>query len=213
LINEDISATALRARSAAFLASARAVIAPSEDVAARMRRHFPTLRPTIRPHGDDRLITPPAPPGPRDGRCRVCVLGAIGVHKGYDVLLNCARDAARRDLKLDFILVGKSIDDARLLATGRVFITGGYRQEEAVALVRRQNASLALLPSIWPETWSLGLTELWQAGLSVAAFDLGTPAERIRRTGYGFLLPPNLPPQGINNALVASVGLSRHERK
>ena len=67
--------------------------------------------------------------------------------------------------------------------------------------------SLALLPSVWPETWYFGLTELWRAGLSVAAFDFGAPAERIRRTGRGFLLPLGLPPRAINNALLAAVGL------
>jgi hypothetical protein len=45
----------------------------------------------------------------------------------------------------------------------------------------------------------------------VAAFDFGAPAARIRDTGRGFLLPLGLPPRGINNALVAAVGLSGHE--
>ena len=41
-------------------------------------------------------------------------------------MLACARDAAMRNLKLEFCLVGHSMDDARLLATGRVHITGRY---------------------------------------------------------------------------------------
>ena len=151
------------------------------------------------------------PPSARDGRCRVVVLGAIGLHKGYDVLLACARDAAERRLPLEFVVVGHTIDDARLLATGRVFVTGRYEAEEAVALIRAQRGSLALLPSIWPETWSLGLTELWRAGLRVAAFDFGAPAERIRRTGRGLVLPVGLQPHAINNALVAASGLTVHE--
>jgi hypothetical protein len=51
-------------------------------------------------------------------RISVCVVGGIGVHKGYDILLACARDAARRDLDLEFIVVGHTTDDARMLATG-----------------------------------------------------------------------------------------------
>ena len=211
LMEEDISVTALLHRSARFLAAAQRVVAPTEDAAARMRRHFPALRPVVIPHEDDAALAEPAVPQARDGRCRVCVAGAVGVHKGYEILLACARDAAARDLPLDFILVGTSIDDARLIATGRVFVTGYYQPEEAVALIRRQNASLALLPSIWPETWCLVLTEIWRAGLQAVAFDLGAQAERIRRTGRGFVLPPNLPARAINDRLVASVGLSRHD--
>ena len=211
VIDEEIGVQALCDRSAAFLAGALRVVVPSADVAARMRRHFPSLRPAIVPLEDDAAIADPPRPQVRSGLCRVCVLGAIGVHKGYDVLLACARDVAERGLPMEFVVVGHTIDDARLLATGRVFITGRFAPEEALPLIRAQDASVALLPSVWPETWNFGLTELWRAGLSVAAFDLGAPAERIRRTGRGFLLPLGLPPRGINNALVAAVGLTGHE--
>jgi GT2 family glycosyltransferase/glycosyltransferase involved in cell wall biosynthesis len=211
VIDEAIGVQALRDRSAAFLAAARRVVAPSSDVAARMRRHFPALRPAIVPLEDDGEVADPPGPHASSGLCRVCVVGAIGVHKGYDVLLACARDAVERRLPMEFVVVGHTIDDARLLATGRVFVTGRFAPKEAVPLIRAQDAGIALLPSVWPETWSFGLTELWRAGLSVAAFDFGAPAERIRRTGRGFLLPVGLPPRGINNALVAAVDLTGHE--
>jgi len=208
---EDIAIPALRRRSAKFLGAASRVAAPSEDAAVRMRNHFPNLRPVVLPHEDDASIADPPPPRPRNGTCRVCLLGAIGVHKGYDIVLACARDAAERQLPLDFIIVGHTIDDARLLATGRVFITGEFKRDETVRLIRAQQASLALLPSVGPETWSFALTELWLAGLMVAAFDIGAPAERIRRSGRGLLLPLGIPARGINSALVAAVGLTRHE--
>ncbi len=212
LIDEDIGVAALRERSARFLAAARQVIAPSADAAARLRRHFPALRPVVVPHEDDtRLDDPPPRARPTTGRARVCVLGAIGLHKGYDVLLACARDAEHRRLPLEFVVVGHTIDDARLLATGRVFITGRYRQEEVVELIAAQYATIGLLPSIWPETWSLGLTELWRGGLRVVAFDFGAPAERIRHTGRGVVLPLGLTPPGINNALVAATSQPVHE--
>lgn len=208
-IPDTLSVAALRARSAVMLAGARRVIAPSEDAARRIARHFPGITPVVVPHEDDSAI-PFRPPPPRRGaiRRRVCVLGAIGVHKGYETLLACARDAAQRDLALEFIVVGSTIDDARLLETGRVFVTGSYEAPQAVELVLRQDADLAFLPSIAPETWCMALTELWRAGLTVAAFDIGAPAERIRRTGRGFLLPPHLPPGAINNALVNAMASS-----
>src|SRR5262249_43323929 len=95
-----------------------------------------------------------------------------------------------------------TIDDQRLMDTGRVFVTGPYQPDEAVSLIRAQHAALALLPSIWPETWCLALSELWRAGLRVAAFDIGAPAERIRRTGRGFLFPLQTTPSEINDTLL-----------
>jgi GT2 family glycosyltransferase/glycosyltransferase involved in cell wall biosynthesis len=134
---------------------------------------------------------------------RVCVVGAIGPHKGYDVLLGCARDAAARDLPLEFVLVGYSCDDGPLFSTGRVFITGRYEEDEAEALVGAQAAGLAFLPSLCPETWCYSLSLAWRAGLPVVAFDLGAQAERIRTADGGWLLPLDLGPAAINDALLA----------
>jgi glycosyltransferase involved in cell wall biosynthesis len=210
LIDEHIPVAALRQRSARLLAGARHVFTPSDDCAGRIRRHFPRTRPVTRPHEDDAAIGALAADR-RRGRSRICVIGAIGIHKGYQVVLDCARDAAKRGLPLDFVVVGHTIDDKRLMATERVFVTGEFAPDEAVTLIRAQRATLALLPSIFPETWCLSLGEAWRAGLRVAAFDIGAQAERIRRSGRGFLLPLGLPPQAINNALIAASGLSAKE--
>ena len=142
---------------------------------------------------------------------RVCVVGAIGVEKGFDVLLECAADARRRGLRLEFVVCGTTADDERLMAAGPVFVTGRYAPEEAVELIRAQGAAVAFIPSIWPETWCFALSRAWGAGLKAVAFDLGAPAERIRRTGRGWLLPLGLPVERVNDALVrlasASAGL------
>lgn len=201
-LHEDIRVSALMERSRRILSGARRVIAPSHDAAARMARHFPGIVPLVVPHEDDDAVGEPPSNPLITGTVRVCVAGAIGLHKGFHVLLGCARDAKKRGLDLTFVVAGTTIDDQRLIDTGRVFVTGPYQPDEAVALIRAQNAALALFPSIWPETWCLGLTELWRAGLRVAAFDIGAPAERIRRTGRGFLLPLGLSSGRINDALL-----------
>lgn len=208
LVQEDISVSALRARSARLMARARRVVVPSHDTAARLRRYFPNVKLTIEHHHADTHHAAPAPRSPTD-TCRVCVVGAIGLHKGYYVILDCARDAAARRLPLEFVIVGHTIDDRALLATGRVFVTGAYKPDEVVALIKAQNATLALQPSIWPETWCLTLSEVWRAGLRVAAFDIGAPAERIRRTGRGMLLPLGMPTRAINDTLLAVSGITR----
>ena len=214
----DIPVAELRCVSAGILAAARRVIVPSQDTASRIRRHFPATAPIIAEHGDDSVIPRPPPPRPvvqaDTGQPigRVAVIGAIGLEKGYEILLACARDAAWQDLPLEFTLIGHSIDDARLLATGRVFITGEYQSDEAVNLIRAQHASLALIPSIWPETWCFTLTEAWQAGLTTACFDIGAPAQRIRRSGHGIILPLGLSAAAINRALLARIGLAPKER-
>lgn len=199
-IEEEIDTASLRARSAAILAGAARLVAPSRDTGRHLARHFPALRAEIEPW--ESAVLPPQADTPGAGALRVVLAGAIGAEKGYDVLLACARDAARRRLALEFVVVGYTSDDARLLATERVFITGDYQPAEAVPLLRAAQAGLGFVPSIVPETWCFTLSELWQAGLAVVAFDLGAQAERIRAVGRGLLLSPDLPPGAINDALL-----------
>jgi glycosyltransferase involved in cell wall biosynthesis len=194
---ETIGAAALRTRSAADFAQARRIVVPSTDTAARLRRHFPALAPEIAPLEDDTAY-PPAH-GFTGAPRHVGIIGGIGVEKGYDVLLACARDAAARDLNLRFTVFGHTSGDDALLDTGRVFVTGPYQETEAVALIRHHDVQLAWQPSIWPETWCFTLGLAWRAGLHVASFDIGAPAERIRRTGRGWLMPLGMPPAAINS--------------
>ena len=114
------------------------------------------------------------------------------------MLLECARDAVAHNLNLRFTVFGHTSNDDPLLETGRVFITGPYVESEALALIRTHDVQLAWQPSIWPETWCFTLGLAWRAGLHVAAFDIGAPAERIRRTGRGWLMPLGLPAGAIN---------------
>jgi GT2 family glycosyltransferase/glycosyltransferase involved in cell wall biosynthesis len=209
-LEEEVSVAALRARSAVDLASARTVVTPSTDAAARLRRHFAGIAPEVEPSEDDTDLPPPVPV--RDGLPRrICVIGGIGVEKGYDVLLDCARDAALRRLPIEFTVVGHTSDDPRLIDTGRVFVTGPYAEAEAVALIRAHDPHLAWLPSVCPETWCFTLGHAWRAGLLVAAFDIGAPAERIRRSRRGWLLPLGLTAPAINNALLAIRGIAGDE--
>ncbi len=194
----------LRTRSACVLAGASRVVVPTEGVARRMHQYFPEVKMTVTPWDDvapsnvSRLWTTGA------GKRKVCLIGAIGDQKGFDVLVACARDAARRDLPLEFVVVGYTANDAALYATGRVSVTGKYKEDEAVALVRRQDADVAFLPSVTPETWCYALSTAWAAGLDAVAFDLGAIAERIRTAGRGLLISPDATARQINDILAAA---------
>lgn len=196
--------SAYRARSNAVLRGAGAVIAPSTDTARRMERAFPGLAVGVAALADDPADAPPAVAARGSvGRIRVAVPGAIGVEKGYRILLAAAQDAAARALDLEFIVVGHTPDDDALMATGRVFVTGPYVEGDGAALLAAQRADLAFLPSIWPETWCFALGLAWQAGLDAVVFDLGAMAERVRRTGRGAVLPTDLPIHELNTFLMS----------
>ena len=196
---EHLPVPKLRARSAAEFAAAERVIVPSADAARRLHRHFPTLHPEIRPWEDDTDL-PPLGPLRRNPRLRVAVIGGIGPAKGFDLLLDCAADAKERHLPLDFIVIGGSADDDRLLASG-IFVTGPYREGEARKLIAALKPDFAFLPSIWPETWCFALGEAWRSGLRAVVFGLGAQGDRMQVVGRGMALPLGLPAQRINDIL------------
>jgi len=217
-LGEALAVEALRQRSAGWLAGARRVTAPSSDTATRLRKYFRGLEVEVRPHA-------PAPPDAsvlRESReshapatreahaVRVALIGAIGAHKGFRILLECARDARARRLPLEFVVIGYTENDAPLLATGKVFITGPYLEGEAPHLIARERPDIAWLPSVWPETWCYTLDHALEANLPVAAFDLGAIAERLRvlrppqqsHPPNTLLLPLETKSQRINDALL-----------
>ncbi len=193
------------ARSAAEFAAAARITTPSADATRRIARHFPGIHPSITPWEADTAREPSRPTARQQSRTtsrRIAVIGGIGPAKGYDILLDCAHDAAARQLPLHFIIAGASADDEPLMQAG-IFITGAYEEGQATALLASLDADLAFLPSIWPETWCFALGEAWAAGLQVLAFDLGAQADRIRATGRGAVLPLGLPAARINDTLLA----------
>jgi len=201
-LHDEIPAETLRAASATLMQGASRVVVPARDVARRLCRHVPGIEPEVMAWEDEPPPPPPPPAPGADGILTIAVVGAISLEKGYEVLRACATDAAIRRLPLRFQVIGYTVDDEPLMQTGRVFITGRYAPHEVGELIRTSGARLAFLPSIWPETWCFALTETWRAGLRVAAFDIGAPAERIGRRGAGWVLPLGLPPARVNEFLL-----------
>ncbi|HYT92900.1 MAG TPA: glycosyltransferase, partial [Gemmataceae bacterium] len=79
----------------AWLAGARKVMVPHRDVAVRLARYFPDVQFTERRHLEALTLARPVSARYAAGEVlRVAIIGMIGVHKGSEILLGCARDAA-----------------------------------------------------------------------------------------------------------------------
>jgi len=197
-----------RERYRRFLCGARRIFAPSSDAAHRISAFFPKCseKIEIRPHPEaclnptDILIGPKT----REEILAVAVVGAIGPHKGSQLLLECAKDARQRDLPISFKVIGYTSVDEELQRWG-VSITGTYQNGELVRLLHEAHCPIAFFPAIWPETYSYTLSEAVRAGLFPVAFDLGAPAERIKEWGWGQLLPEALKwdAAAVNDALLS----------
>jgi GT2 family glycosyltransferase/glycosyltransferase involved in cell wall biosynthesis len=202
-LEESLTVGALRARSTRIMNGANAVTVPCDDVRTRLARYFPGT--PMKVSGWEMPIQPVFRLAAKvAGRIRVAVIGAISISKGYRVLLQCARDAADRALDLEFVLIGFAEDDEALLATGRVFITGPYAENEVAALLEREKCHVAFFPSVVPETWCYALTYALSRGLPIIAFDLGAIAERLRSYVGADLLPLSASTALTNDTLLRS---------
>lgn len=172
-----------------ILKNAQKNYAPSKDAGERICRQL-NIKPSIRPwekiSGNETLTFTPRTKGKNR---HVGIMGAIGPEKGYYQLLHLAQLAATINAPVHFILVGYSCNDQELLATGKVTITGPYQEYEITELTNKHCIDWFFLPSVWPETWSYVLTQIWTAMRPVIAYDIGAQAERIRKTHNGTVVP------------------------
>jgi glycosyltransferase involved in cell wall biosynthesis len=178
-----------RRRSLMFLDGARRIVAPSEDLALRMRRHVPAKRITVWHPEDDGSLPMEVVPVLQAGEpMRIATLGALNVSKGARVLRGLAEHVAAAGAPLSFSVLGPAVDGRALRRAG-VHVIGRYRSDALDGLIAEAAPHLVLLPAIWPETWSFVLTAALRHRLPVAVFDIGAPAERLRRLGRGHILP------------------------
>ncbi len=185
----------------ALLASAAAVVYPSDFLLRQHQELFPGLPPerqrVVEPPGPEGAPAPPRAGGPLR---HVAYIGQVLPHKGALVFEEVVRRlpaAAAPELRWSAYGGGDAELLRRLRRLPRVRVRGYYRSGSLVDRLRRDRVDLALLLSIVPESYSLALSECMAAGVPVAAFDQGAIAERIRRHGGGLLVAPEAGADGV----------------
>lgn len=196
----DHSVRVWRDKLARWLEGAEAVITPSQDVADRLAHHG-RANLVVRPHPESYEEAHLMPP-PGSGRLRVGLIGALGPHKGADLLLDCARDAYIRGLPIEFVVIGEIAKAERFDALSNVHITGRYPRHLLAKAAKLEPCHAALFLSVWPETYCYVLSEAVSLGLFPIALDIGAVGERIRQMGWGHLIRADSSPSEINDELM-----------
>jgi O-antigen biosynthesis protein len=186
-----------------FLQQAGRVLAPSNDTAKRLQTYFSRVEVIAHPPEDVQSRARPVAKSYLGGILEVVVIGAIGPHKGSKVLLNCAEDALRRRLPIRFTIVGTT-DISDLASRPNVRVTGAYTEGEVYDRLAEVGAHVALMPSVWPETYCYTLSIAMAGRLPICAFDIGAPAQRLRSGAIATLLPTSMMTDaaGINDTLL-----------
>ncbi|GJD61093.1 glycosyltransferase [Methylobacterium frigidaeris] len=189
-----------------ILRGARRLVAPSRDTAERYARRLGLTGIAVVPHPEAAAPVAARPSRARTGAVRVALVGGIGAHKGFEVVVALAERAARERRPIAFTVIGSVSDLHRVEGLPNLTVTGAYIPEDLPRLLAEADPDYVFLSSVWPETYSYVLSEVWAAGYPVVAFDIGAPAERIRAEGGGILLPFTRDTALLLDALVAARG-------
>jgi glycosyltransferase involved in cell wall biosynthesis len=145
----------------------------------------------IVPHGRSfPAMTAAAAPGPGEP-LRVLLPGNLSPAKGSELVIALAEAAGP---EVEFHILG---DPGIVTARANVILHGRYKREELMDRVAAIRPHIGAIFSIWAETWSHTLTEMWACGLPVLALDIGAVGERIAAQGGGWLLPVDSTPDVI----------------
>lgn len=184
-----------------YIERAETVFTGSFDVVQRLEHYGYQGRFNVEDYPISQSITPYASPKSLE-TIRVAVIGAISEIKGYTQLRECARHAEKAHLPLQFIIVGYTCNDAELLQSKNIIITGKYEESELDGLIHRHQPHLSFFPNQWPETYSYTLSLSFAFGLFPVAADRGAIAERIRRKKFGAVYPVASTTESICNLLI-----------
>lgn len=169
-----------------FLLSCHKVIAFSENTASLINKAYPDVQNIeVIPHKIGYL--------PKINKkskitktLNVGLIGVLSKHKGEKIVEEMISIISKNDLNIRLVLIGRSEN----LKNGKYFRqTGPYSRESLPKLVIENDIDVFLISSICPETFSYTTEEVMTMGFPVMCFDLGAPAERIRKYNRGIVLP------------------------
>jgi glycosyltransferase involved in cell wall biosynthesis len=115
-------------------------------------------------------------------------IGALGRHKGVDVLLEAHR---RMRHKVPVVLLGTPRPDTPPLTQPGVFTTRNVPHAQAMAAMR--HSSIAIVPSVWHEPMSQVAVEAMVVGRPVVASDVGGLRDVVQHDVTGLRVPPRDP--------------------
>ncbi len=179
-----------RARYRQFVEGAARVFVPAESVEKKIRRHFPSANLVLAPHPEPAgSANVPIPAWThQNGNLKVVVLGALNAIKGADLLEECAKDAASRNLPIEFHLLGYAYRHLSSPAS-RLTVHGKYGDADLPRLLQKLAPHVAWFPAQWPETFSYTLSAALRERLAVASTNLGAFPDRLAGREHSWVLP------------------------
>lgn len=195
----------LRQGSRQLLANASGVYLASRDALSRFRRRFPEVR--FRYRAPNPKCNPESAasiqPLIQDRRLRIAVLQASRNDDGFATVLAMSRLMAARRLNGELIVLGESLDDGALLATGKAWAVGALTYREIPRMLNLHHCTLVLDARHWPQIDPMAWRLAKNLGLPIAAPTIGAYAELLDPSAGDIRLVPNETADNWLNAILS----------
>ncbi len=122
------------------------------------------------------------------------VLGAINLAKGAGILKTLVKTIEDQGLNIKVVLIGEI---SEYIKSEYFHVTGRYERDALPQLIKEHEIDIFLIPSICPETFSYTTQEIMMMDMPLMVFDLGAPAERVKKYEKGIVLEKDY----VNNIL------------
>lgn len=174
-----------------FLLNLDQLVCFSESSKKILLRAYPQLasqKITVHPHEVNYLDK--AWMGPRtretDEPFNIGVLGGINFVKGSKLLRDIALMIEKERANIKIVIIGEYVEKQK---HKNIMVTGKFQVKNIAYLTKKYKVDIFFIPSIWPETFSFTAEEVMQMGYPLAVFDIGAPAERVKRYERGIIIP------------------------
>lgn len=162
-------------------------IVPSQFLALELAKAFPREYRVV-PHGIDPFDVPNT--APKTSATHFVYLGSLIPQKGWESLVEGFSLARETVPKIELHLHGGG-EAGAFAERENVFFHPAYSPSDLPEILSK--ADVGVIPSVFRETFSYVLSEMWQARLPVLASDIGALGERIRSEGGGSLFQAGNP--------------------
>jgi len=147
------------------------------------------IAPGVRACSVGAALETPADFTQRAPRRIVAIVGAVGPHKGSNLLASLATALENSDIGI--VVIGYT--DTQIargwVVPGVLYVHGAYEDGMLAAWLAAYRVEAVLFPNRLPESFSYTLSEVWSAGVPVVVPDQGALGERVEAQGGGWLLP------------------------
>ena len=179
------SGTIWRQKWCGFLQQCDEIRAFSDDTARLFRKVYPEVcHVRVIPHTPHYLL-PLHKYAKSTETFNIGLLGVLSYKKGLDIVRSMISYIEENHMNIRIKLLGvvdEEIDSPIFSYTGR------YTREQLPKLTLQEDIDMFFIPSIWPETFSYTTSEIISMNMPLAVFDLGAPADRVKRYEKGVII-------------------------